>query len=83
MSPLPTETNANNIGSSSNICRSKIGLSPITQDQFESFPHLNTDEVVRQVKDFLSANCISQRQFGEYVLGLSQGKMIIIEYIFL
>ncbi|ESO07736.1 hypothetical protein HELRODRAFT_137627, partial [Helobdella robusta] len=36
---------------------------------------LNTEEIVQKVKEILSENCISQRQFGEQVLGLSQGSV--------
>ncbi|KAK6061125.1 CUT domain protein [Cooperia oncophora] len=52
--------------------RMRVGLSPITQEQFEMFGHIDTDDVVKQIKEFLSMNSISQRQFGEHVLGLSQ-----------
>ena len=40
--------------------------------QFDHFSHLNTDEVVRRIKEILSQYSISQRLFGEAVLGLSQ-----------
>ncbi|ETN69262.1 CUT domain protein [Necator americanus] len=55
--------------------RMRVGLSPITQDQFEMFGHIDTEDVVKQIKEFLSMNSISQRQFGEHVLGLSQGSV--------
>ncbi|CAD6188334.1 unnamed protein product [Caenorhabditis auriculariae] len=55
--------------------RMRNGLAPITQEQFEAFGHVDTDLVVRQIKEFLSINSISQRQFGEHVLGLSQGSV--------
>ena len=51
------------------------GLHPITQEQFELFGQIDTEDVVRQIKEFLSMNSISQRQFGEHVLGLSQGSV--------
>ena len=80
-------------------------LPPITQQQFDQFSHLNTDETVRrvrhtsqtlyisdtifveyfihlrisifyfQIKEILSQYSISQRLFGESVLGLSQGSV--------
>merc|ERR1719438_750793 len=53
----------------------RASLPPITQQQFDRFSHLNTDEVVRRVKDILSQYSISQRLFGESVLGLSQGSV--------
>ncbi|CAI4230210.1 unnamed protein product [Auanema sp. JU1783] len=55
--------------------RMKAGLTPITQEEFELFGHIDTEDIVRQIKDFLSMNSISQRQFGEHVLGLSQGSV--------
>lgn len=55
--------------------RMTAGLHPITQEQFELFGHVDTEDVVRQIKEFLSMNSISQRQFGEHVLGLSQGSV--------
>ncbi|VDM54141.1 unnamed protein product [Angiostrongylus costaricensis] len=61
--------------SSGLYARMRVGLSPIRQDQFEMFGHIDTEDVVRQIKEFLSMNSISQRQFGEHVLGLSQGSV--------
>lgn len=53
----------------------KAILPPITQQQFDHFSHLNTDETVRRTKEILSQYSISQRLFGEAVLGLSQGSV--------
>lgn len=53
----------------------KAVLPPITQQQFDHFSHLNTDETVRRIKEILSQYSISQRLFGEAVLGLSQGSV--------
>merc|ERR1719295_1324012 len=50
-------------------------LPPITQQQFDRYNHLNTDETVRRCKEILSQYSISQRLFGEAVLGLSQGSV--------
>ncbi|CAG9535177.1 unnamed protein product [Cercopithifilaria johnstoni] len=54
-------------------CRS--GMASITQEELERYPVLDTEDIVRQIKDFLCLNSISQRQFGEHVLGLSQGSV--------
>merc|ERR1719232_2266052 len=56
-----------------NRAQLKTALPPITQQQFDS--HLNTDDVVRRIKAILSQYSISQRLFGEAVLGLSQGSV--------
>ncbi|XP_040579143.2 LOW QUALITY PROTEIN: homeobox protein cut [Lepeophtheirus salmonis] len=50
-------------------------LPPITQQQFDRFSHLNTDDTVRRIRDILSQYSISQRLFGENILGLSQGSV--------
>lgn len=50
-------------------------LPPITQQQFDQYNNLNTEEIVKQVKEQLSQFSISQRLFGESVLGLSQGSV--------
>ncbi|KAI1732610.1 CUT domain-containing protein [Ditylenchus destructor] len=55
--------------------RSRAEPAPIVQDQFERYPVLDTEEVVKQVKEYLSRHSVSQRQFGENVLGLSQGSV--------
>lgn len=54
---------------------SKAILPPITQQQFDLFSNLNTEDIVRRVKESLSQYSISQRLFGESVLGLSQGSV--------
>lgn len=54
---------------------SKAILPPITQQQFDLFSNLNTEDIVRRIKEALSQYSISQRLFGESVLGLSQGSV--------
>ena len=43
--------------------------------QFDQYAHLNTDDLTRKTKELLSQYSISQRLFGEAVLGLSQGSV--------
>ena len=62
-------------GCSPNRANFKTALPPITQQQFDRYSHLNTDDVVRRIKEILSQYSISQRLFGEAVLGLSQGSV--------
>ena len=50
-------------------------LPPISQEQLDTYVNINTDELVTKVKDKLSLYSISQRVFGEQVLGLSQGSV--------
>lgn len=50
-------------------------LPPISQEQFDRYSTINTDELVKQVKETLSQYSISQRLFGENILGLSQGSV--------
>ncbi|KAK8378110.1 hypothetical protein O3P69_018818 [Scylla paramamosain] len=53
----------------------KAILPPITQQQFDQYSNLNTEDIVKKVKEQLSQYSISQRLFGESVLGLSQGSV--------
>ncbi|XP_043476898.1 homeobox protein cut-like isoform X10 [Leptopilina heterotoma] len=57
----------------------KAVLPPITQQQFDMYNNLNTEDIVKRVskvvKEQLSQYSISQRLFGESVLGLSQGSV--------
>ncbi|XP_069956711.1 homeobox protein cut isoform X7 [Cherax quadricarinatus] len=53
----------------------KAVLPPITQQQFDQYSSMNTEEIVKKVKEQLSQYSISQRLFGESVLGLSQGSV--------
>ena len=53
----------------------KAVLPPISQEEFDKYANINTDELVKKVKDTLSQFSISQRLFGEHVLGLSQGSV--------
>lgn len=50
-------------------------LPPISQEQFDANADINTDDLVKRIKDVLSQFSISQRLFGENVLGLSQGSV--------
>lgn len=53
----------------------KAVLPPITQEEFDNYANINTEDLVKQVKETLSQYSISQRLFGENVLGLSQGSV--------
>merc|ERR1719189_1305512 len=53
----------------------RTALPPITQQQFDRYSHLNTDDLTRRTKELLSQYSISQRLFGEAVLALSQGSV--------
>lgn len=54
---------------------SKANLPAITEEVLGRYSELNTELVVSRVKQLLSAHSISQRLFGEAVLGLSQGSV--------
>ncbi|CAD5222465.1 unnamed protein product [Bursaphelenchus xylophilus] len=47
----------------------------LSQEHFEKYSFLNTEELVKEVKEYLNTHGISQRQFGEKVLLLSQGSV--------
>jgi len=55
---------------------SRYVLPPITAEQLKQCSYLNTDEVVAAVRSTLADYSISQRLFGEAVLGLSQASSI-------
>lgn len=59
----------------SNQRQARAVLPPITQQQFDQYNNLNTEDIVKKVKEQLSQYSISQRLFGENVLGLSQGSV--------
>ncbi|XP_070204643.1 homeobox protein cut-like isoform X1 [Littorina saxatilis] len=67
-------TSRPNLGMPSNKPLRSV-LPPITQEQFDCFANINTEDLVKKVKDALSQYSISQRLFGENVLGLSQGSV--------
>ncbi|XP_041349035.1 homeobox protein cut-like 1 isoform X3 [Gigantopelta aegis] len=81
LSPLQRMQNiANSLSSRPhlNVAASKplrAVLPPITQEQFDEYSNVNTDDLVKKVKETLSQYSISQRLFGENVLGLSQGSV--------
>lgn len=68
-----TPTTASAIGGGSKPL--KCVLPPVSQEQFDKYSNINTDELVKRVKDLLSKYSISQRLFGECILGLSQGSV--------
>ncbi|CAD5217749.1 unnamed protein product [Bursaphelenchus okinawaensis] len=47
----------------------------LSQEHFEKYTYLNTEDLVKEVKEYLNNHGISQRQFGEKVLLLSQGSV--------
>jgi len=76
-SPSPTinGTNIYNNNSSNFNKPLKSVLPPVSQEQFDKYSFINTEDLVKRVKDLLSKYSISQRLFGEYILGLSQGSV--------
>ena len=81
MSPLQRMQNiANSLSSRPNLGvaggkQLRSVLPPITQDEFDRHATINTEDLVKKVKEVLSQYSISQRLFGENVLGLSQGSV--------
>jgi hypothetical protein len=78
-SPSPSlSSNSTNIvvGSGGNGHKPlKSILPPVSQEQFDKYSFINTEDLVKKVKDLLSKYSISQRLFGECILGLSQGSV--------
>ena len=71
ISNTPAASSSNNSSSKPLKCV----LPPVSQEQFDKYSLINTDDLVRKVKDLLSKFSISQRLFGECILGLSQGSV--------
>jgi len=74
-STSPNRAFGPNSNNSAAAGQSKAILPPITQNQFDLYNNLNTEDIVKKVKEQLSQYSISQRLFGESVLGLSQGSV--------
>jgi hypothetical protein len=53
----------------------KTALTPLREQDTSKYRYVNTMELVQTVKDILSRYSISQRHFGEKILGLSQGSV--------
>lgn len=65
--PIPSTSpnRAFNAANNAAANQSKAILPPITQHQFDLYNNLNTEEIVKKVKEQLSQYSISQRLFGE------------------
>lgn len=53
----------------------KTSLTPLTEQDTTKYPHIDTTELVQAVKEVLTRYNISQRYFGDRILGLSQGSV--------
>lgn len=53
----------------------KAILAPLNEQELSKYRSINTLELVQTIKDILSRFSISQRHFGEKILGLSQGSV--------
>jgi homeobox protein cut-like len=60
---------------SSSTKHTKTALTPLREQDTAKYRYINTMELVQTVKDILSRYSISQRHFGEKILGLSQGSV--------
>ena len=60
---------------SSSTKHTKTALTPLREQDTLKYRYINTIELVQTVKDILSRYSISQRHFGEKILGLSQGSV--------
>jgi homeobox protein cut-like len=57
------------------IKSNKTTLIPLNEQDISKYRSINTLELVQTIKDILSRYSISQRHFGEKILGLSQGSV--------
>lgn len=59
----------------SSLASARAQLPPIAQQQIDAIGEIDTERMVAEVRDLLAVHAISQKIFGEHVLGLSQGSV--------
>ncbi|CAF3670769.1 unnamed protein product [Rotaria sp. Silwood1] len=72
---MKIDTDQTIINKQSTIKHNKTILIPLTEQDILKYRYINTMELVQTIKDILSRYSISQRHFGEKILGLSQGSV--------
>jgi hypothetical protein len=72
---IKIDTDQTSTNKQSSIKSTKSILSPLNEQDITKYRYINTTELVQTVKDLLSRYSISQRHFGEKILGLSQGSV--------
>ncbi|CAH8506920.1 unnamed protein product [Schistosoma rodhaini] len=76
----PYETTDDNLSDSSYINSTmfsfqRVVLPPLKQEDIDKYSELCTEEIAHRTRSILSQYSISQRLFGAYILGLSQGSV--------
>ncbi|CAH8505442.1 unnamed protein product [Schistosoma bovis] len=76
----PYETADDNLSDSSYINNTMLSLQrvvlpPLKQEDIDKYSELSTEEITHRTRSILSQYSISQRLFGAYILGLSQGSV--------
>lgn len=72
---MKIDTEQASVTKPSAIKSNKTILSPLTEQDIGKYRTINTAELVQTIKDILSRYSISQRHFGDKILGLSQGSV--------
>jgi homeobox protein cut-like len=72
---MKIDSDQSSTNKSSLIKSNKAILPPLTEQDLSKYRSINTLELVQAIKDILSRFSISQRHFGEKILGLSQGSV--------
>jgi homeobox protein cut-like len=72
---MKVDSDQTSINKSSLTKSNKATLPPLTEQDLLKYRSINTLELVQTIKDILSRFSISQRHFGEKILGLSQGSV--------
>ena len=70
-----TDSSLSSFTKQSPLKQNKAILLPLNEQDVIKHRHINTMELVQNVKDILSRYSVSQRHFGEKILGLSQGSV--------
>ncbi|CAH8504793.1 unnamed protein product [Schistosoma margrebowiei] len=76
----PYETADDNLSDSSYLNNTmfslqRVVLPPLKQEDIDKYSELSTEEITHRTRSILSQYSISQRLFGAYILGLSQGSV--------
>ncbi|CAF3789921.1 unnamed protein product, partial [Adineta steineri] len=72
---MKIDTDQTTINKQTVVKNNKTILTPLNEQDIAKYRCINTMELVTTVKDILSRYSISQRHFGEKILGLSQGSV--------
>jgi hypothetical protein len=72
---IDPDQSSSSLHKQSSTKHTKTILTPLHEQDISKYSYVNTTELVQTIKDILSRYSISQRHFGDKILGLSQGSV--------